>query len=69
MFKLILMAVVGFIVYKAVKTFTAPKTNNQYNDEDKTTGEELIECSRCGTFTPRNEITFEYGGPVCKDCK
>jgi hypothetical protein len=67
MFKIILALIVGFVVYKLVKKFTAPKKT--FSDGDKTTGEELIECSKCGTFTPRSEITFGYDGPVCKDCK
>ena len=68
MFKLILMAVVGFIVYKAVKTLTTQKSDVKQKDES--IEEELIECSRCGTFTPRNEISFDSNGrAVCKDCQ
>ncbi len=74
MFKIIVLLIVGFIVYSVVKKVTAPMSrrnsnDNNHNDVDKTTGEELIECSKCGTFTPRDEITFSYDGPVCKDCK
>ena len=73
MFKIIVLLIVGFIVYSVVKRVTAPmsrrNSNDNHNDVDKTTGEELIECSKCGTFTPRDEITFSYDGPVCKDCK
>jgi uncharacterized protein len=65
MFKLIILIVVGFIVYKMFfNKKIENNTQNTSNDSD-----ELIECSKCHTFVPKNECKWTNSGCLCKDCQ
>jgi len=64
MLKLILLIIVGYVIYKLFwnkKTIT--KENTAYDEND------LIECSNCHTFVPKNECKFTSRGCLCKDCQ
>jgi len=66
MFKLILLVGIGYIIYKvfwAKKPIMKNNSNNNYDDND------LIECSSCHTFVPKNECKFTSTGCLCKDCQ
>jgi len=64
MLKLILLIAVGYIIYKLFWT-KKPITNTQ-NELDEN---DLIECSNCHTFVPKNECKFTSTGCICKDCQ
>ena len=66
MIKLLLLIGVGIIVYKLFwnKNYITPNRNNENNDDN-----ELIECSICHTFVPKNECTFTINGCICKECR
>ena len=60
MLKLIIILGVGYFIY--TKFFRKNVSHkNDFSDE-------LIECSKCGTFVPKNEITYIDNKPVCKEC-
>jgi len=65
MIKLILLIAVGYIIYKMFWK-KAPISNNYSNSNDS---DELIECSICHTFVPKNECKFTSTGCICKDCQ
>lgn len=68
--KILVLIIVGGGIYLLIKKLQSKKNSiTPVDDRDKTTGDELIECSKCGTFTPRNEIDFRYDGPLCKECQ
>jgi len=65
MMKLILLIIVGYIIYTIFwkKTPIIKNENPNYDDND------LIECSNCHTFVPKNECKFTPNGCLCKDCQ
>jgi len=63
MLKLILLAIVGYVIYKIFWKKTPIVNNKNYDDND------LIECSNCHTFVPQNECKFTSNGCICKDCQ
>ena len=64
MLKLILLIIVGYIIYKVF--WQKSIAYNRDNDLDEN---DLIECSVCHTFVPKNECEFRMNGCVCKDCR
>jgi len=66
MLKLIILGVVGYFIYKVFfnKKIEAPQSYN--NDENS---DELIECSNCHTFVPKNECKWSSNGCLCKECQ
>jgi len=65
MLKIILLIIVGYIIYTIFwKKTPIFNTNNQSLDEN-----DLIECSKCHTFVPKNECKFTSNGCICKDCQ
>ena len=65
MLKLILLIAVGYIIYKVFwnKKVTIKPNNSDFDEND------LIECSKCHTFVPKNECKFTNNGCICKDCQ
>jgi uncharacterized protein len=62
MLKLIILIAIGYIIYKVFWAKKPIQTQN-YDDND------LIECSNCHTFVPKNECKFTNNGCLCKDCQ
>jgi len=65
MLKLIFLGLIGFVIYKLF--FANKKTVSNSTDTDDTN--ELIECSICHTFVPKNECKFTNNGCICKECQ
>ena len=65
MLKIILLGIIGFVIYKIFwkNSSLQNKQNNNYDEND------LIECSICHTFVPKNECKFTNNGCICKDCQ
>jgi hypothetical protein len=65
MLKIILLIIVGYIIYmifwKKAPIIKSPSDDTDNND--------LIECSNCHTFVPKNECKFTSNGCICKDCQ
>jgi uncharacterized protein len=59
-FLILLLAVIYIIFFKKKKAKDIDKKNIPSNN--------LIECSKCHTFVPENEITYINNKPICKDC-
>ena len=68
MFKLIILGVIGFIVYKVFFQERVEDRDiepySNFDDEN-----DLIECSICHTYVPKNECKFTQNGCICKDCQ
>ena len=64
MLKLLLLLIVGYIIYKIFWQKT-PLTNPtaEYDKND------LIECSKCHTFVPKDECETTIYGCLCRDCQ
>jgi uncharacterized protein len=62
MFKLIILGIVAFIIYKIF--FNKKMVANSSNKDDN----ELIECSKCHTFVPKSECKFRNNECLCKEC-
>jgi hypothetical protein len=63
MLKLILLAIVGFFIYKIFFDKKPILKNNDLDEND------LIECGICHTFVPKNECIFIEDKCICKDCR
>jgi len=64
MIKLLLFLGVLYILYRIFWKQSISFNNNEtYEDTD------LIECSNCHTFVPKNECKFTSNGCICKDCQ
>ena len=65
MLKLILLIAIGYIIYKVFwnKKVTIKPNNSDLGEND------LIECSNCHIFVPKNECKFTNNGCICKDCQ
>jgi len=63
MLKLILLAIIGYIIYKIFWKKKIITNDTNYDEND------LIECSNCHTFVPKNECKFTSNGCLCKDCQ
>jgi uncharacterized protein len=61
MVKLIILGIIGYVIYKLFWNKKVIDTNFDEND--------LIECSNCHTFVPKNECKFTQNGCLCKDCQ
>jgi uncharacterized protein len=66
MLKLIVLIVIGFIIYKM---FFNKKIANFNQNNSQQESDELVECSNCHTFVPKNECKFTKNGCLCKDCQ
>ena len=64
MMKLILLIGIGYVIYKLF--WNKKPIINAQNDLDEN---DLIECSNCHTFVPKNECKFTPNGCLCKDCQ
>jgi hypothetical protein len=65
MFKFIILATIGYIVYKMFKKDTNKTTINRDNYGEN----DLVECSNCHTFVPKSECKFTPNGCLCKECQ
>jgi len=65
MLKLIILGVIGFVIYKMFFTKKVDKFSNSNNNDEN----DLVECSNCHTFVPKNECKFTSNGCLCKDCQ
>jgi hypothetical protein len=65
MFKLLILGIIGYVIYKVFwnKKVTNININTNFDEND------LIECSNCHTFVPKNECKFTQNGCLCKDCQ
>jgi hypothetical protein len=66
MIKLIIFIVIMYILYKVFwkkSPIITSQSNTTYDEND------LIECSNCHTFVPKNECKFTSNGCLCKDCQ
>ena len=61
MVKLIILGIIGYVIYRLFWNKKVIDTNFDEND--------LIECSNCHTFVPKNECKFTQNGCLCKDCQ
>ena len=64
MLKLIILGIIGYVIYKMF--FNKKITPTPTSDSDDN---ELIECSNCHTFVPKNECKWTNNGCLCKDCQ
>ena len=64
MLKLLLFLAVGFIIYKIFWQKTPMSATPSGYDEN-----DLIECSKCHTFVPKDECEFTTYGCLCRDCQ
>jgi hypothetical protein len=64
MVKLIILGIIGYVIYRLFwnKKVTNINTNTNFDDD-------LIECSNCHTFVPKNECKFTQNGCLCKECQ
>ena len=65
MIKILLLLAIGYIIY--IIFWKKPLMKNSPSPQDDT--DELIECSICHTFVPKNECKFTEDGCICKDCQ
>ena len=65
MVKLIILGIIGYVIYRLFwnKKITNINTNTNFDEND------LIECSNCHTFVPKNECKFTQNGCLCKECQ
>jgi len=65
MLKLIILGVIGFVIYKM---FFTKKVDN-FSNSSKEDENDLVECSNCHTFVPKDECKWTKDGCLCKDCQ
>jgi uncharacterized protein len=63
MVKLIILGIIGYVIYRLFWNKKITNTNTNFDEND------LIECSNCHTFVPKNECKFTQNGCLCKDCQ
>jgi formylmethanofuran dehydrogenase subunit E len=67
MFKLIVLGIIGFVVYKLF--FSNQNESSSLNSMKDKDEDELIQCSKCGTFVPKSECSFIGDKCLCKECR
>jgi len=67
MLKLIILIVIGYIIYKIF--FNKEITSHSHRNENENDNNELVECSNCHTFVPKNECKWTNNGCLCKECQ
>ncbi|RUM58153.1 MAG: glucose-inhibited division protein B [Nautilia sp.] len=67
MLKLIILIVIGYIIYKIF--FNKEITSTSHRNENENDNNELVECSNCHTFVPKNECKWTNNGCLCKECQ
>ncbi|MFK5976274.1 MAG: PP0621 family protein [Sulfurovum sp.] len=66
-FKLIILAVVGFVIYKLLGGKFPQITNN--NQDRENYDEALIECTTCYTYATEKDSIISHGKYYCsKEC-
>ena len=68
MARILLLAIIGFVVYLAFKGFFKSATKREPPPPAATAkGEDMVSCARCGVNLPRSDAVEEAGRLVCRD--
>ena len=69
MARIVLLFVIGFVVYLALRGFLrAQARGDEHPPPDRAVkGEDMVACARCGVHLPRSEARFEAGIFHCQD--
>lgn len=67
MARIVLLFVIGFVVYLALRGFLRAQARGD-EDRDRTVkDEDMVACARCGVHLPRSEARTEAGIFYCQD--
>ncbi len=61
--KLIFFLIIIGMIYMLFKKKSVPASSQKESNSD-----DLIQCDKCKTFYPQNEIKNINGKNICKDC-
>jgi len=64
--KLILLAIVGFLVYRILKAYQKNLSKREQPPETKG-NEDMVRCAQCGVNLPKSECTASRGEFFCSD--
>jgi uncharacterized protein len=64
--KLLLLALIGFLVYRILKSYQKNLSQSDMPQETKG-GEDMVRCSQCGVNFPKSEGIVSRGEFFCSD--
>lgn len=64
---LILLAIVGWILFKGIVAKPAPPRRDRSADTRGTTPERMVKCALCGVFIPQSEALVRDGVETCRN--
>ena len=68
MARIVLLFVIGFVVYLALRGFLRAQARGGEKQPDRAAkGEDMVACARCGVHLPRSEARTEAGIFYCQD--
>ncbi|HEX7558016.1 MAG TPA: PP0621 family protein [Usitatibacter sp.] len=69
MARIVLLLVIGFVIYLALRGFLRAQArgDEKPHQDPKAKGEDMVACARCGVHLPRSEARTEAGIFYCQD--
>lgn len=67
MARIVLLFVIGFVVYLALRGFLRSQARGDEHRDRTVKDEDMVACARCGVHLPRSEARTEAGIFYCQD--
>ncbi|MBI2981326.1 MAG: hypothetical protein HYY44_03350 [Deltaproteobacteria bacterium] len=68
MIRLLFLILLGYFTYRLLRLFLPPLRRVDFQKRgDKIEAEEMIACSRCGTFISKSQGVSKDGQPFCSE--